>query len=69
MLVMDDWCQLYDRECIDCGECEICDLDSSKRCDNCCRCIDEDIESHRSLNIKEFMDRGKDLDRFKSKGV
>jgi hypothetical protein len=32
-------CVLYDRECIECGECQICDLDPQKICDNCCRCI------------------------------
>ena len=32
-------CVLYDRECIECGECNICDLDSSKVCDNCGKCI------------------------------
>lgn len=35
-------CVLYDRECIDCGECEICDLDSNKKCDNCGKCIKND---------------------------
>ncbi len=33
-------CELYDRECIGCLECEICDLDSDKICDNCGRCLD-----------------------------
>ena len=33
-------CVLYDRDCIDCGECDICDLDPSKICDNCGKCID-----------------------------
>lgn len=33
-------CVLYDRECIDCGECEICDLDPLKICDNCGKCLD-----------------------------
>lgn len=28
-------CVLYDRECIDCGECQRCDLDPDKICDNC----------------------------------
>ena len=32
-------CVLYDRECIGCLECEICDLDESKICDNCGRCL------------------------------
>lgn len=34
-------CVLYDRACNGCGECELCDLDPSKKCDNCGRCIDD----------------------------
>lgn len=37
-------CVLYDRECIGCMECEMCDLDPDKVCDNCGKCLD----------IKEF---------------
>lgn len=33
-------CVLYERECIDCGECDVCDLDSDKICDNCGKCLD-----------------------------
>lgn len=33
-------CVLYERECIDCGECDICDLDDNKICDNCGKCLD-----------------------------
>ena len=32
-------CVLYDRECIGCYECEICDLDPNKICDNCGKCL------------------------------
>lgn len=32
-------CVLYDRECIDCGECDRCDLDPNKICNNCMRCV------------------------------
>ena len=32
-------CVLYERECIGCLECEICDLDKNKICDNCGKCI------------------------------
>lgn len=32
-------CVLYDRECIGCGECEFCDLDPLKICDNCGKCL------------------------------
>jgi hypothetical protein len=29
-----------DKECTDCGKCEICDLDPNKICDNCCHCVE-----------------------------
>ena len=32
-------CVLYDRECIGCGECDRCDLDPDKICDNCMKCV------------------------------
>ena len=34
-------CVLYDRECIGCGECDRCDLDPGKICDNCMKCVTE----------------------------
>ena len=33
-------CEIYDRDCINCGECIFCDLDPSKVCDNCGKCIE-----------------------------
>ncbi len=36
----DSRCVLYDRECIGCLECEICDLNPAKICDNCGKCLD-----------------------------
>ena len=37
-------CVLYDWECIGCGECDRCDLDPEKICDNCMKCIQGDAE-------------------------
>lgn len=37
-------CVLFDRECIDCGQCDVCDLNPLKICDNCGKCIDSDYE-------------------------
>ena len=37
-------CVRYDRECIGCGECDRCDLDPEKICDNCMKCIRGDAE-------------------------
>jgi hypothetical protein len=52
-------CELYDRFCIDCGECDICDLDPKKKCDNCSKCLD-DTGDYRVLKVDEFIkDSGK----------
>ncbi len=48
-------CVLMDRECIDCGECDICDLDPNKICDNCCKCIDKDAD-FKSIEIDEIVE-------------
>ncbi len=48
-------CVLMDRECIDCGECDRCDLDPSKICDNCCACIDKDAD-YKSIEIDEIIE-------------
>lgn len=42
-------CVLYDRDCIGCGECEFCDLDPLKICDNCGKCLE--IEDCASIKI------------------
>ena len=47
-------CVLYDRECIGCGECDRCDLDPDKICDNCMKCIKGDAE-YRSVSIDRIM--------------
>ena len=48
-------CVLYDRECIECGECNLCDLDPSKICDNCGKCIGlgggADAPEYRALKV------------------
>lgn len=51
---MKNQCELYNRECINCGECDNCDLDPKKHCDNCGQCID-DVDDYRSVTIEDFM--------------
>ena len=43
-------CVLYDRDCIGCGECDRCDLDPEKICDNCMKCVNGDAE-YRGIAI------------------
>ena len=33
-------CVLENRLCTECGDCDRCELDSNKICDNCCKCIE-----------------------------
>lgn len=42
-------CVLYDRDCIGCLECETCDLDPNKICDNCGKCLN--IKDYASIEI------------------
>ena len=51
-------CILYDRECIDCGECMFCDLDPTKICDNCGKCIDMKDDYIIKLEYKDTHDDG-----------
>ena len=54
-------CVLYDRECIECGECNICDLDPSKVCDNCGKCIGMDGGmDYRAIRVDGII--GEDMD-------
>ena len=44
---------LYDRDCIGCLECEICDLDKNKICDNCGKCLD--IKDYATIKIDRII--------------
>ncbi len=52
-------CQLYDRKCIACGECEFCDLDPKKKCDNCGKCFINEGD-FRTLDVLKYL---KDKDK------
>lgn len=52
-------CVLYDRDCIDCGECEVCDLDSNKICDNCGKCI-ESGDDYNIVDVDLISENGEE---------
>ena len=61
--MMERRCVLYDRNCIECGECNLCDLDPSKVCDNCKKCIGLDNNKdtqYRAIKIDGILDENMD---------
>lgn len=53
-------CVLEDRLCTECGDCDRCELDPTKICDNCCKCIDSTAE-YRGIEIDEILINTEDL--------
>lgn len=51
----DGKCVLYDRDCIDCGECEFCDLNPLKICDNCGKCLH--MDDYATIKIDGIFDQ------------
>lgn len=49
-------CLLYDRDCIDCGECDLCALNPEKRCDNCMQCVRSDAD-YSAIIIERVIDQ------------
>lgn len=47
-------CVLEDKTCIECGRCNLCDLDERKICDNCGKCI-EPQEEYATIYIDEII--------------
>ena len=49
------WTDLTDNgKCIGCGECDRCDLDPEKICDNCMKCVNGNAE-YRGIAIDRIM--------------
>lgn len=47
-------CELYDRECIGCRECDRCDLDPNKFCDSCGKCLESD-KDYKAIKITQII--------------
>jgi hypothetical protein len=52
-------CVIEDKFCIECGNCNICDLDENKICDNCGKCI-EPQDEYATIYIDEIIIDNKD---------
>ena len=50
-------CELYDKDCIECGECDLCDLDPNKTCDSCGKCLESD-KDYEVIKITKIITNG-----------
>jgi len=57
---MSKMCVLDDKVCTHCGECDICDLDKNKICDNCEKCLPKPEADTFEILIDEIVAGGKD---------
>lgn len=48
-------CVLEQKSCVDCGECNICDVDKTKICDNCEKCLPEITADKFEIIIDEII--------------
>ena len=52
-------CSKYDRECIECGECDqYCDLNPEKLCDSCGECLKPD-KNYKIIKIDKIITENK----------
>lgn len=42
-----------EKQCIECGSCDRCDLDENNICNNCCRCLGE--ADYSAIEITEII--------------
>lgn len=47
-------CVLEDRLCNNCGECDRCDLDPNKTCDNCMQCVEPSTD-YKEIIIEKII--------------
>lgn len=49
-------CILEKKECINCGKCDSrCELDPTKECDNCFRCLELDTRAYAEIPIDSIL--------------
>ncbi len=65
MLNKGEACVLEERLCIQCGECDMCELNAQKICDNCCQCIENDND-YAEIVIDDILLNEEDLSEHES---
>ncbi len=57
-------CVLYDRTCVQCGECLRCDLDPEKLCDNCGHCLETHGKEYNEIRIDQVELSGDEYEKW-----
>ena len=54
MMTYGEPCIIEDRLCTECGECDYCEINADKICDNCCQCLSSEAD-FRGIDIDEIL--------------
>ena len=49
--------------CTDCGDCEMCDLEPNKVCDNCMRCLKFSDADYLAIEIDEIIEGEEEIEK------
>jgi hypothetical protein len=52
------------KNCNNCGECDICDLDPKKKCNNCGKCLELEGYDIKAINIDEIFENDGDIEEY-----
>lgn len=52
------------KNCNDCGECDICDLNLKKKCNNCGKCLELEGYDIKAIKIEDIFEDSKELNEY-----
>lgn len=52
------------KECNDCGDCSVCDLDKNKICNNCGKCLELEGYDLRAIKLDEIIDNEAEIKEY-----
>lgn len=52
------------KECNDCGDCNVCDLDKNKICNNCGKCLELEGYDLRAIKLDEIIDNETEIKEY-----
>lgn len=59
--IKSDICIFEDKICLECGECDQCEITPDKICDNCCECLELPQSDYAEIVIEDILLNTEDI--------